>query len=137
MSDVPPDFPSGSIPAFPPDGPLEAPPVNLWFKIYIGLLGAMYLLILLAGIFFIVMGAISGDEDAIAMILVGVLYIGMGLILGVGYLLPIFLKPRPWVWIYGIVLIALSMTSLCCIPAAIPLVIYWIKDENRQYYGMK
>ena len=36
-----------------------------------------------------------------------------------------------------LILIAISMTSLCCIPAAVPLIIFWIKEENRQYYGMK
>jgi hypothetical protein len=27
------------------------------------------------------------------------------------------------------------MTSVCCIPACVPLLIYWIKPETKAYFG--
>ena len=47
----------------------------------------------------------------------------------------IFLPPRLWVWIYGIVLIAVGFTSACCIPFCVPLLIYWLKPEAKAYFG--
>lgn len=38
--------------------------------------------------------------------------------------------------IVGIVAIAMGMTSACCMPAAIPLLIFWINDKTRKYFGM-
>jgi hypothetical protein len=38
------------------------------------------------------------------------------------------------VWIYGIVLIALGMTSACFVPACIPLLIYWLKPDAKSYF---
>jgi len=45
-----------------------------------------------------------------------------------------FLPKRPWAWIYGIVAIAFGMTSPCCLPASIPLLIFWIKPETKAFF---
>jgi 1-acyl-sn-glycerol-3-phosphate acyltransferase len=50
------------------------------------------------------------------------------------FLIPFFVQPRKWVWIYGIVLIALGMTSICFLPFLIPLLIFWCKPEVRGWY---
>ncbi|MGB7159266.1 MAG: hypothetical protein WBD40_14450 [Tepidisphaeraceae bacterium] len=46
-----------------------------------------------------------------------------------------FLPRRPWVWIYDLVLICLGLTSICCMPATIPLLIFWLKPEAKAWFG--
>jgi len=36
-------------------------------------------------------------------------------------------------WILGIVAIGIGMTSACCLPACIPLLLFWIKPELKAY----
>jgi len=47
----------------------------------------------------------------------------------------LFLRPKPWVWIYDLVIICMGMTSACFLPAAIPLLIYWLKPEVKAHFG--
>jgi hypothetical protein len=77
------------------------------------------------------------EEDAFLLQLEGCLFIGLGLPLMILFAAAPFLPKKPWVWIYGIVLIALGMTSPCCLPATIPLLIFWIRPETQQFFGRK
>lgn len=53
----------------------------------------------------------------------------------VASVLPFFLKPKPWVWIYSLVLICSGMLSTCLLPASVALLVFWIKGETRRYFG--
>jgi hypothetical protein len=66
--------------------------------------------------------------------LVATAFLVFGLALAGAFLLPFVVAPKPWVWVYGIVLICLGMTSACILPFAIPLLIFWIKDQTKGYY---
>ena len=59
----------------------------------------------------------------------------IGLVLIFMSVLAIFLPPRPRVWIYNIVVIALGFASCCCMPATIPLLIFWLRDDTKHYFG--
>lgn len=72
------------------------------------------------------------ETDAIIM---GVVILVTGLVAFAAFALPLIVAPRPWVWIYGIVLICMGMTSACFLPACIPLLIHWIKPEAKRYFG--
>jgi len=120
------------------DAPLPpgvAPPVLLWFRIYAGLLAALYGFLFLMGMFIAVAGAsgAQGMNEGEALIIGGV-YTVMGAVLGAAYVLGAVCPRRGWTWIFVIVLLALSMTSICCLPAAIPILIYWIKPETKQWF---
>ena len=65
----------------------------------------------------------------------GMVYLIAGAVSCLLHLLGAVAPKRPWAWIYGIVLIALGMTTCCCLPATIPLLIFWIKPATQQYYG--
>ena len=65
----------------------------------------------------------------------GTMMLALGFIFLIPFAIAPFLPKVPWVWVYGIVMIAIGMTSLCCLPATIPLLIFWIKPEARQYFG--
>jgi hypothetical protein len=65
----------------------------------------------------------------------GALLLIVGLALFVVCLLPLVLKPRPWLWTYDLVIICLGMTSACILLASIPLLIFWIKPKVKRYFG--
>jgi hypothetical protein len=50
-------------------------------------------------------------------------------------LLPLVVQPRPWLWTYDLIVICAGMTSLCFLPASIPLLIFWMKPEIKSYFG--
>ena len=138
MSDAGFDPQGGSFPPYLPDAPLIAPPVLIWYKIYLGLMVLLALFFAGLGAFLVVIPIVEGlDDDTIPALIIGGIYIVIGLAFALLYAIPLLFSPRPWIWIYGIVLIALSMTNLCCIPLAIPLLIFWIKDDNRRWHGMQ
>ena len=65
----------------------------------------------------------------------GAVFIGIGLVLLVPYAAGPLLPRERWAWIVGVVLIGIGMTSLCCLPVAIPLLLGWLKPETKAYYN--
>ncbi len=130
---MPPSLPPGFLSTFPPEAVFDPPPVILWFKLYAGLLAVLHGFIFLGGVVLAGFGISSGKWEAVG---AGAFYIGMGLVPGAGCMIPFVLKPRPWMWSYGIAFISLSMANPFCIPFAIPLLIFWIREDNRLWYGM-
>lgn len=106
---------------------MERPAVVIWFKIYCALLALIYAGSALACLTL----AFYGTEGLV----IGVLLAGLCIVLAVISALPILLPARPWTWVYGVVLIAMGMTSACLLPACIPLLIVWIRPEVKRYFG--
>ncbi len=134
--------PGGFTPGYggpPPPSSYGTPGVVTWFKVYAALMALVYLLLMGLGIFMIVAGAsLEGMEELqgdASPIVIGVLYAIMGFVFAIVFAVGLFLPRKPWGWIMGIVLIALGMTSLCCLPATIPLLIFWLKPEAKAYFG--
>ena len=117
--------------------PAEPPKVLLWFKVYSALLAAVYLFLASSSLFFFLVEPASLDPDTTKAQAVfgGLMLLGIGLVFAAAFVLPFFLKPRPWVWIYDLVLICIGLTSPCCMPASIPLLLYWLKPEAKAYFG--
>lgn len=65
----------------------------------------------------------------------GGLLLTISLVFIVACFLPFILAPRPWLWVYNLVIICLGMTSACYLLACIPLLIFWLKPETQRYYG--
>ena len=76
----------------------------------------------------------AADDEA-GLMFEGTLYLLIGIVLCIPFAITPLLPAKPWVWIYGIVLIAIGMTSACCLPATIPLLVFWIKPEVKSYFG--
>lgn len=138
-----PDPPSyGSTPynAPPPTWSGSPPAVWTWFRVYAGAMTLMYVVLIGVGVFMLLAGPAVAEtsrnpEDAFMLPVLGGVYAGLGLVFGVAYAVGLLMPRKPWAWIYGIVLIALGMTSACCIPATIPLLIFWIKPEAKAFFG--
>lgn len=114
-----------------------APPVYTWYKVYCIAMAVMYLFVVALGVFFLVGGRFIAEksDDKMAFMIMGPLYAVLGLVMMVPFVVALFLSPKPWVWVYGIVLISIGMSSCCCLPATLPLLIYWVKPDVQRYFG--
>ncbi len=120
------------------------PPVILWYRVFCGGMTVLYLLLLLLGLFMIVapallMGALESVRvesmpEQIGNMVMGVVYAVLGFVFFMIYLAGACLPVRRWSWVAGLVLIALSFTSCCCLPVAVPLLIFWITPETKAWF---
>ncbi|MEN6306553.1 MAG: hypothetical protein ABFD91_02255 [Anaerohalosphaeraceae bacterium] len=110
------------------------PGVILWFKVYCGLLCLMYFLVMAASLIFFLVDPEELETEAGVALIMGVVMALTGGALFAVVLVPLILSPRPWLWIYDLIVICLGMTSACFWPICIPLLIFWLKPETKQYF---
>ncbi len=123
---------------------LQAPGVVTWFKVYAGAMLLLYLFVMGMGVLFLVNPDLMVDPDAgmssnrpadtAEAVIMGALYLGLGSVFALAFLVSFFLPRSKGTWIYDLVLICLGLTSCCCLPASIPLLIFWIKQETRDWF---
>ena len=71
-------------------------------------------------------------------IFAGVTNIGMGGLTVLAFAAMLLLPRRPWVWVLGIVSMALSLLSCCCMaPLTIVTLVFWCMKPTRAWYGME
>ncbi|MDF1810850.1 MAG: hypothetical protein P1V20_01495 [Verrucomicrobiales bacterium] len=127
----------------PPHSPLppsntaspETPGVILWYKVYLIVMCLMFICVaglgaaLMTGLFPVT----AEDLDGMPPQFMGIIYTGIGVAILIPYVVALFLPRRQWTWIYHLVMICIGMTG-CTIIASIPLLIFWIKPEVKDYY---
>jgi F0F1-type ATP synthase assembly protein I len=64
----------------------------------------------------------------------GWIILGLSSVLLVAAAFTFFLKPKPWVWTYDLVLICFGLSSYL-LPVCVPLLIFWIKPETKKHFG--
>ena len=111
------------------------PKVVFWFKVYATILCFIYVLTALMGIVMMVLDLEEPETPRWVFIAMGAFLFGIGVSLFVACFLPLILKPRPWLWIFDLVLICLGMTSACFLPFCIPLLIFWLRPGVKHYFG--
>ena len=114
--------------------PETRPGVIPWFAAYCLLMALLYGVFAVLGVIMLVVPT-SNQSDRVVAIIQGFVFLGLGLGLGGVFGVAPFLPRRPWVWIYDLVLICLGLTSVCCLPATIPLLVYWLKPETKWWFG--
>jgi hypothetical protein len=113
----------------------SAPSVWTWYAVYCVLMALLYLFAAAAGLLLLFVDPANFGEDAVVVRIQGIIFFVLGLVFMIPFAAAPFLPKKPWVWIYGLVMIAIGMTSLCCMPVTIPLLIFWIKPETRRFFG--
>jgi hypothetical protein len=117
------------------EGTTFCPPVVIWFKVYAWVLAGLYLLVAAMSLIFFLVPHQKLEMGPSEAIVAGSICLAMGLFFTVACLPPLISGPRPWSWVYSLVLICVGMTSPCFLPASIPLLIFWLKPEVKTYYG--
>jgi hypothetical protein len=122
----------------PPMVPTERPGVVTWFTVYAILMALLYLLFAGFGVTVMVVGPeqfADAETSAQEWSVIAAIILVVGLIFCLPYAIAPFLPRKPGVWIYDLVLIALGLGSACLWPLTIPLLIFWIKPENKLWFG--
>lgn len=132
----PPPLPAYVAAPPPPPVPGQAatpPRVLKWYRVYAGALAAAFLGIILLGIALPVID--PGRQDDMPAWFVPAAMIGCSLPFLAAYVAAFFVPAKPWAWTYHLVLIAGGLTSACCMPVCIALLIAWLKPETKAYFG--
>ena len=115
--------------------PARMPQAWSWYVAYCLAMAAMYFVVAALGVVFLALDPADLEMESLEARVQGVVLLVMGLALCVPFAVAPLLPRRSWVWVYGIVLIAVGLTSCCCMPASIPLLIAWMKPEMKQAFG--
>jgi len=128
----------GSLPAMDPQ-PLSARASStlLWYRVYCALMALMYLACIAGGIAMLGLEPDELDMSATEARVMGIGLAAISLVLTAVYVLALVLPRKPWVWIYGLVMICIGLTSICCMPMTIPLLIFWVKEDMLIAFGRK
>ena len=109
------------------------PPVYPYYLAYVIFMALLYLgvIVMCVGLLVATGGQGMKDEDMVLFLFMP----ACSLPFLIAYAAAPFLPPAPWAWTYHLVLIAVGLTSACCMPIAIPLLIFWLKPETKAYFG--
>jgi SNF family Na+-dependent transporter len=113
------------------------PQTIIWFRVYSIFLALVYVACIAGGAFFLTLDPSEAEMPETWIAVFGSLFILMSLIFAIGFGLGAFLPPKPWAWVYGMVLICIGMTSALFLPFCIPLLIFWLKDPVNEWFGRK
>lgn len=109
-----------------------------YYNVYCVIMALVYLACLAFGIFlFGYANELADADDLVAIQIQGGVLAVMGSGLFLVFAIAPFLPRRKWVWIYGFFPIAIGMTSACCMPVTIPLLIFWIREDVKCYFRIK
>ena len=112
----------------------QAPSVVKWVKIYEVVFALVYLMLVAVGIAYL-LGSVSSKPDEPPPGVMGAIYLVIGVPLAALFGIAPFTKPTAGTWVLHIVCIAIGLTSCLCMPAAIPLLIFWLKPETKAHFG--
>jgi uncharacterized membrane protein len=115
--------------------PVPVPKVLRWFKIYAIFLCGLYLCVIALSLVFLFVDPREIGIDSTEAIIVGVVLLAMGLVFFTASTLPLFLRARPWLWTYDLVLICIGMMSILTLPFSVALLIAWLKPEVKAYFA--
>ena len=113
---------------------VATPPIFKWYVVYCVLMALGYLALSVMGVAFMFMEP-ERDMSAEEAKVMGAVFIILGLAFCFPYAIAPFLARKSWVWVFGLVLICVGLTSLCCLPVCIPLLIAWLKPDVKKFYG--
>lgn len=123
---------------------MEKPKVITWFNVYAIVMIVIYVLLTIAGVaLFVFSDSIANassdssgnaQTDAMEFVIMGIFYVAFGVVLAIAFVVGLLAPRKFWAWVYNLVLICLGLTSCCFWPITIPLLIFWLKDETKQWY---
>jgi hypothetical protein len=108
-----------------------------WFVVYCVLMALLYLFVTLLGAGMLIISAVAppSNQERGELLVQGIAFLILGLIFTVPYAMGPFIKGKSWGWVFGVILIAIGLTSCCLWPITIPLIIQWTKPEIKRMFG--
>ena len=104
------------------------PKVVFWLKIYCLIVFIFSLIQIIFSFFLFYQAWDYGDSGFFA------LFVLIGALPFLLYILPIFLPRKPWVWIFNAGIIGFSFITCFFIPFAVPIIFFWLKPEVKKFY---
>ena len=121
----------------------DVPKVLFWYRLYAVGMFALYALLtigMISALVFMPREALQQADPDLPPIIYTIYFIAISavsLVMAAVFGVSFFLKTKPWTWVYHLVLICLGFGSPCCLPASVPLLIFWIRDDTRNYFGRR
>ncbi|MDP6891899.1 MAG: hypothetical protein QF731_01865 [Verrucomicrobiota bacterium] len=115
--------------------PVKPPGVIFWYRIYCAFTGVFFGLLVILFLYLISIPGMEENMSASEYVefqITSIIMIAVGIPCVIFYFACAFMTHRGWHWILGLVSIGLGMTG-CCLPACIPLLIFWIKPETKSW----
>jgi hypothetical protein len=114
--------------------PVE-PRVVKWFRWYCGFMCVVFACVALVSplLLFLPSGSVRSD-DVMAVRITSALFICLGVPLLVGHAVPLMVKRKRWMWVYGIILCIIGLTGGLSLIFAIIILVEWLKDETRRWF---
>ena len=115
----------------------QPPRVVFWERVYCGVMGAVYLLLVVGSVVAAVFhDSIADANTSPGEVLFGSVAIGgLSAVFAAVFLAGLFVPRRRWAWVYHLVLMGIGMTSCACLPFVVPLLVFWLRPEVQAYYG--
>lgn len=110
------------------------PKTLLWFRVYAILLALAYLALTGLGFVFLLYPPETLEMESFETVILGWLFVVLGLLFFAIVLPAFFLPQRGWAWIYGLGLICFGLTSGIFLPVCIPLLIFWLRDPVKDWF---
>ena len=116
------------------------PQVQIWHLVYVGFVLFCCVLVIIGS----VLAFIFAEEIAQAdmemqpeeLQIMGVVYAVFGILGAILHMVGLVWRKGMGGWVYNLILIVLGVLCSCCTwPAAIPLMIFWIKDKDSIIYS--
>ena len=123
-----------------PSASKKAPPVWSWYLLLCTLLAVSNVGLIFGGVLLI-----SNERELSAkaqyppgiISAYGVFFIFCGLVFAVGNLILPFLPKKPWMYIIHMMNIIAAGLFLCCLPLALPIFIYWLKPDIKEFFDFR
>ena len=115
--------------------PISKPGVIFWYRIYCSFSGVFAGLLVLL---FLVLRSLPDMEQNMSpsdfdeFQITSLLMVVIGIPCAIFYFSCSFMTYKGWHWVLGLISIGLGMTG-CCLPACIPLLIFWVKPETKRW----
>lgn len=110
------------------------PQVVVWYKAYLAFLLLLFLFAAGMGALILFGGFLSAEDlDGVPPQIMGGIYLVTGLIFALPCVIGFFLRPSKAAWVFHMVMICIGLSG-CTIVFSVPLLIFWIKPEVKNYF---
>ncbi|CAN0598505.1 unnamed protein product, partial [Laminaria digitata] len=117
--------------------PDQKPSPVLWYQIYAGALSLVYIGLIGLGILMLFFATESSGSEATELFINGIVMVGMGIPFGLVTGASIFFPRTKWAHVSHIVILGLGMTSFCCLPICIPILLQYTKPEVKRFFNVE